>query len=103
MNTTKQNLSANQTDPGIKFRNLNGDIQPPRNSTVMSADMANRYTYSASIKKAQRKPVYSVWYPATSSDSDSGRSNGVRLNSAVEAMMKMIKPIGCSKINQPCA
>ena len=38
--------------------------------------------YSARKKNANRIPEYSVWKPATSSCSASGRSNGARLVSA---------------------
>src|SRR5436305_15202420 len=102
MKTTKHNLRENQTAPVINPKNANGASHPPKNSTVIRDDIANRYTYSASIKKAQRKPEYSIWYPATSSFSASVKSNGVRFNSAIEAMKKMINATGCSKINQPC-
>lgn len=59
--TTKQIFKENQTAPGIKLKNANGASQPPKNSTTIKADIANRYTYSASMKNAQRKPVYSMW------------------------------------------
>ena len=50
------------------------------------------------MKNAQRKPEYSVWYPATSSDLASGKSNGVLFNSATAAIKKMTKPTGCTKM-----
>src|SRR5581483_9526610 len=54
----------------------------------------------------QRKPLYSVWKPATSSDSASGRSKGARLVSATMATAKMKKATRCSgknlKRNQTC-
>ena len=40
------------------------------------------FVYSAMKKSAHRKPEYSTWKPATSSDSLSGRSNGARFVSA---------------------
>ena len=40
------------------------------------------FAYSDRKKIAQRKPEYSVWKPATSSLSASGRSNGIRFVSA---------------------
>ncbi len=43
--------------------------RPPPTTTSMLAYSARKYS-------AQRKPLYSVWKPATSSDSASGRSNG---------------------------
>ena len=42
-------------------------------------------------------PPYSVWYPATSSCSASGRSNGARAVSAVPASRKMTKPTNCGR------
>ena len=44
---------------------------------------ANMLPYSAMKKNDQRKPLYSVWKPATSSLSASARSNGARLQLAV--------------------
>ena len=44
---------------------------------------ANMLPYSAMKKKDQRRPLYSVWNPATSSLSASARSNGARLQLAV--------------------
>ncbi len=40
-----------------------------------------------------------MWYPATSSCSASGKSNGARLVSAMPAVMKMKKPTGCRNTN----
>ena len=42
--------------------------------------------YSARKKKLQRRPLYSVWNPATSSLSASAKSNGARLQLAVAVM-----------------
>src|SRR4028118_958860 len=50
--------------------------------------------YSAMKKSDQRIPEYSVWKPATSSDSASGRSNGARLFSAMPLMRKTTKASG---------
>ena len=57
--------------------------QPPRNSSVARPLTANMLPYSAMKKNDQRKPLYSVWNPATSSLSASARSNGARLQLAV--------------------
>jgi hypothetical protein len=62
-----------------------GECQPPRKMIVASAETANIATYSAKKNITNRKPLYSVWNPATSSDSPSGRSNGERLQLAREA------------------
>ena len=56
--------------------------------------------YSAMKNSAKLIELYSVWYPATSSCSASGKSNGARLVSAMPAIMKMKKPSGCRKTYQ---
>ena len=63
-----------------------GVFQAPKNSTTLIIDTKNIIEYSAKKTKAKRQPVYSVWKPATSSDSASGISNGARLLSASEAI-----------------
>src|SRR6266511_505573 len=45
-------------------------------------------------------PEYSVWYPATSSVSASGRSNGGRFVSAIPAMKKTTRPTNCGPAYQ---
>ena len=50
--------------------------------------------YSERKKIAQRMPEYSVRNPATSSDSASGRSNGLRFVSASAAMRYVRNAIG---------
>ena len=72
-----------------------GEFQPPKKSTVVSADRMKTSTYSAKKKKPKRMPLYSVAKPATISLSASVRSNGVRLPSAVAAMKKTMKASGC--------
>src|ERR1051325_708381 len=67
----------------------NGRIQPPSQSVVAIAETAIIAAYSPRMNRDQRTPLYSVWNPATSSDSASGRSNGVRLVSATIATAKM--------------
>ncbi|GIS62910.1 MAG: hypothetical protein CM1200mP2_51350 [Planctomycetaceae bacterium] len=57
--------------------------QPPKNSSTAMPQTANMLAYSARKKKLQRKPLYSVRKPATSSLSASARSNGARLQLAV--------------------
>ncbi len=51
--------------------------------------------YSAICRRAKRIDEYSVWKPATSSVSASGRSKGVRLTSAVAATRKTAKAGSC--------
>src|SRR5215212_11802060 len=66
-------------------------VQPPKKSAVARQQLTSMDEYSASMKKANFMAEYSVWYPATSSDSASGRSNGVRLFSAFIDTKKMKK------------
>src|SRR4051794_28330107 len=66
-----------------------GACQPPRNSVVASADTVMTLMYSARKNIANLIEAYSVWKPATSSVSASGRSNGARLGSPTIAMRYM--------------
>src|ERR1700736_4412985 len=59
----------------------NGACQPPRNSVTSRPLMANIPKYSAIKNVAYLNPEYSVMCPATISDSPSGTSKGVRLDS----------------------
>src|SRR3954463_13902229 len=56
-----------------------GARQPPRNNVVASAATVVMLMYSARKNIANLIDEYSVWNPATSSLSASGRSNGARL------------------------
>src|SRR5947208_15839900 len=58
-----------------------GACQPPRNNVTARPLIANIPMYSAMKNVAYLKPEYSVMCPATISDSPSGTSNGVRLDS----------------------
>src|SRR5215470_13498705 len=84
----------------------NGRIQPPSQRVIAIDDTAIMAAYSPSMNKDQRRPLYSVWKPAVSSDSASGRSKGARLVSATIATAKMkneMKPSGkYLKMNQMC-
>ena len=62
---------------------ISPSFQPPRNSSTAIALTANMLAYSAMKKNDQRRPLYSVWNPATSSLSASARSNGARFTDAV--------------------
>src|SRR5690606_21610505 len=66
-----------------------GEFQLPKNKTVPSMLTSNIIAYSPSMITAHRNPLYSVWKPATSSDSASGRSKGARLHSASVAIKKI--------------
>src|ERR1051326_2457072 len=90
-------LAINQIGAGTKWRNAStatfgkGRSQPPQNSVTAIAATVSMLAYSARKNRENRKPLYSVWKPATSSDSASGRSNGARLVSAVAEMMYTTK------------
>src|SRR3954454_7801610 len=56
-----------------------GARHPPRNNVVASAETVVTLMYSARKNIANLIDAYSVWKPATSSVSASGRSNGARL------------------------
>src|SRR5450755_3740837 len=68
---------------------VNGMSQPPKNSEVINALAVTMFAYSAMKNSENFIAEYSVWYPAISSDSASGRSNGKRFVSANAAIRKM--------------
>src|SRR5215467_7286863 len=70
-----------------------GRSHPPSQSVTAIDETAIIAEYSARKNKDQRKPLYSVWNPAVSSDSASGRSNGARFVSATIAMAKIVNAI----------
>src|SRR5215470_10045231 len=78
----------------------NGRSQPPRNNVVATEATTIMFVYSARKYNDQRKPLNSVMYPATSSDSASGKSNGARLVSAIEATKYVKNATGASNPNQ---
>src|SRR5436189_4568045 len=86
-NTSAESLAKNHTN--WRFGGRNGPCQPPRNSTIATELIANTAAYSPRKNSAHFMLEYSVWKPATSSDSASGRSNGARLVSASAVIMKM--------------
>src|SRR6267142_3292818 len=63
-----------------------GPSQPPKNSRVATLATVTMLAYSAMKNMANFIALYSVWYPATSSVSASGKSNGMRLVSAYAAV-----------------
>src|SRR6185312_1228444 len=71
----------------------NGRSHPPSHRVTAIEETAIIAEYSARKNKDQRKPLYSVWNPAVSSDSASGKSNGARLVSATIATAKIKNPI----------
>src|SRR4051812_35908769 len=66
----------------------NGMFHPPKKIVDISADTVITFAYSAMKNIENFIAEYSVWYPAMSSASASGRSKGVRLVSAKPATMK---------------
>ena len=63
-----------------------GLVAPPRKSSVATQLTVIMLAYSAMKNMANFMELYSVWYPATSSFSASGRSKGARLVSAYAAI-----------------
>src|SRR6187397_1114013 len=88
-----RSLNPNQKTPAIAGPNVrkgrsrkfsaatlgNGLSHPPKNRVTAIEETAIMLAYSARKNREKRNPLYSVWKPATSSDSASGRSNGARL------------------------
>src|SRR6476646_10589067 len=64
---------------------------PPKKRVVTMAQTVTTLEYSAMKKKENFIALYSVWYPAISSDSASGKSKGRRLVSAKPEIRKMKK------------
>src|SRR3954467_718333 len=64
---------------------------PPRNNSVDMEVTVIMFAYSAMKNAAKLIELYSVWNPATSSFSASGRSKGTRFVSANPAIRKTKK------------
>src|ERR1700682_5439804 len=98
---TKENTRS-QVSPSSAWGN--GRIHPPIHKVTAMDETAIMAEYSARKKSDQRNPLDSVWKPAVSSDSASGRSKGARLVSATIATAKIknaISPNGKNlKMNQ---
>src|ERR1700676_2175557 len=73
----------------------NGESHPPKKRIVARQETVIMLAYSAMKNMANLKLAYSVWKPATSSDSASARSNGARLVSATAEMKNRKKPSTC--------
>lgn len=73
----------------VSFTNSSGLIYPPRNNMALRTLIKIMLQYSARKKQTKIIPECSVKYPATSSDSLSGKSKGVRLVSANTEMKKI--------------
>src|SRR5258706_8692753 len=76
-----------------------GPFQQPRNRVTAIELIAIMLASSPRKNSPHFMLEYSVWNPATSSASASGRSNGARLVSAKAVMMKMMKASGCWTTN----
>src|SRR5262245_52108252 len=66
-----------------------GPCQPPKNSVTAIELMTIMFMYSPRKNSAHFIDEYSVWKPATSSPSASGRSNGARFVSANAVIRKI--------------
>ena len=86
-----ETFARNQTAPGTAPRKFKaatlgkGGSHPPKKTVTATHEMMIIAVYSPRKKKANFTPEYSVLKPDTSSDSASGRSNGLRLVSATPA------------------
>ena len=103
--TSTPSFSRNQIGPKRSSEWIQGNCHPPKKSVTQSAERTIMLMYSAVWKSPQRMPEYSVWYPATSSVSASGRSNGGREVSAIPPSRKMQRPTNWGMKNQsvcPC-
>ena len=82
----------NHTNPGIAFNGYTsmGGNHPPKKRIVVMAHINKIFIYSPNKNRTKGIPEYSVWYPATSSDSASGKSNGGLFVSASAEMKKTI-------------
>src|SRR5437773_7820521 len=87
----KNALSVNQITPGTQVNGGtgNGGSQPPRKRIVPIAHIVVMAMYSPRKNSRNGVAEYSTAKPATSSDSASTRSNGVRFVSANAEMKKM--------------
>src|SRR5579883_769390 len=74
-----------------------GESQPPKKRIVEREETAIMAVYSPMKNMANFMEAYSVWKPATSSDSASGKSKGTRLVSATAEMKKQMQPMICVK------
>src|SRR5580765_4867295 len=101
--TKMASLMTNQIGPYASRRSTHGTCHPPKKSVTINPERTIRLMYSAIWKRPQRIPEYSVWWPATSSLSASGRSNGARADSAMPPTKKIMRPIACGMKNQSVA
>ena len=81
-NNNKHVLVPNQKPEGMKLSSERGASQPPRNIMEQKLHINIILAYSPRKNKAKAIAEYSTLYPATSSASASGKSNGARFVSA---------------------
>jgi len=74
----------------VSFTTISGRTYPPKNRIAVSELISTIDAYSARKKNTKIIAECSVKNPATSSDSASGRSNGVRLVSASAEIKKIM-------------
>jgi len=82
------------------FINKNGLLQPPKKRIVEIQLIDSILPYSAKKNNAKDIAEYSTLYPATSSASASGKSNGVLFVSASEHITKSTQNGNRGKTNQ---
>src|SRR6476661_2714993 len=89
--------ASRKTITGTKFESGAGNngCQPPRYNNVATQVMVTMLAYSDMKKQANFMLLYSVWKPATSSFSASGKSNGTRFVSAKPAIMNRMNEKIC--------
>lgn len=74
--------------------------QPPAKKSIKCTDAITRCKYSAKKIIKSIEPLYSTWYPATTSDSVSAWSNGVLFDSNRKMTIKLDATGPYSTINQ---
>uniref|UniRef100_A0A8K1ZR57 Uncharacterized protein n=1 Tax=Apiotrichum gracile TaxID=82516 RepID=A0A8K1ZR57_9TREE len=95
---TKKNINKQDFKPriiawiliNVSFSITSGKLYPPKNRIAANVDINTIEQYSPRKKNTKIIPECSVKNPATSSDSASGRSKGVRLHSANIAIKKIM-------------
>src|SRR5262245_9995388 len=97
-NSRAPSLRKNHTNLSESGRN--GPFQPPRNSVTAMEQITIMFMYSPRKNSPHFMLEYSVWNPATSSASASGRSKGARLVSASAVIMKITNATGWNTTNQ---
>src|SRR5260370_10722439 len=97
--SANQNTGSSICKTGGRNRRA-GPCHPPKNNKVARQPTVNMFTYSAMKNIANFMALYSVWYPATSSVSASGKSKGIRFVSAHAAIREIKNAMNCGKTYQ---